>query len=373
MRRKLCFVATIPFAVNAFLRPHLMALSEDSDVTVCTRMSDLDVPLNVPAEVRVISIPIVRRIDLWRDFICLVKLLRIFRQEKFDTVFTITPKAGLLSMAAGLLARVPCRIHCFTGQVWATRQGLARVILKWMDKILCYCATRLLADSSSQRDFLLSEEITSEGKMSVLGNGSIAGVDPSRFHPDELRHQDIRRQLGISSQAICMLYVGRLARERGMVELIAAFDQLAPRYPDLHLLLVGPDEEGFSQQLKEQQRIHLIGYTSAPEHYMMAADIFCLPSYREGFGVVLIEAAAVGLPVVASRIYGITDAVVDGITGLLHPAGDVAALVSQLEILLKDPELRRRLATNGMRRAHESFEVSILTKAMSDFLTEECA
>ena len=370
MKRKLCFVATVPFAVNAFLRPHLVELSKDADVTVCTRISDGDVSLNVPEGVRVISIPIERGIDAWSDLICLLKLLGIFRQGKFDTVFSITPKAGLLSMIAGLLIGVPCRIHCFTGQVWATRRGILRFVLKGLDRLLSYCATRLLADSRSQRDFLLSEGVMSPGKISVLGNGSIAGVDLLRFHPDEVKRCKVRNQLGISPQALCLLYVGRLAKEKGVGDLIAAFGQLASRFPDLQLLLVGPDEEQFSRF--KASGVHWIGYSAEPEKYMMAADIFCLPSYREGFGAVLIEASAVGLPVVASKIYGIIDAVVEGETGLLHPAGDTNALSHQLEKLITDPRLREKFSANGIRRTRETFNVQVLTKAMSHFIAVEC-
>lgn len=365
---KICFVLTIPFTLNAFLRPHLERLSAIYDVTVCVNLSDSEVVPVVPERVRVVPLGIVRQIDVWADLKALVVLVRFFHRERFDLVCSMTPKGGLLAMIAARLAGVPHRVHCFTGQVWATRRGLWRWLLKSMDRVLARCATRALADSRSQRQYLIDEGVTEPGEIEVLANGSMAGVDTGRFRPDGNARSLIRTQLGIGHNACCLLFVGRLNREKGVADLIEAFNRLAPAFRDLHLLLVGPDEEGFDGRLQKSQRIHRVGYTKVVEEYMAAADVFCLPSYREGFGLVLIEAGAVGLPVVASRIYGITDAVVDGGTGLLHEPGDIADLASKLEILIRDASLQRALGDAGRHRAEAMFGEESVKKAFADFL-----
>ena len=204
-------------------------------------------------------------------------------------------------------------------------------------------------------------------KISVLGQGSISGVDTARFHPDPVVRQKIRSELHIAGESPCLLYVGRMKKEKGVSDLLAAFGRLRAEFAALHLLLVGPDEEGLLASATKDG-LHVVGYTNNVEAYMAAADIICLPSYREGFGSVLIEGAACGLPAVASRIYGVTDAVVEDVTGLLHPPGDVASLEDCLRRLLSDQRLRLMLGSNAHRRALDAFEASRVEECFSEFL-----
>ena len=177
-------------------------------------------------------------------------------------------------------------------------------------------------------------------------------MDPARFRRDPAARRAIRRSLAIPARAVTLLFVGRLHRDKGVLDLACAFARLADRRPDIHLLIVGPDEQNLTDAVRalcsrHQGRLHFSGFTGTPELLMAASDILCLPSYREGFGSVIIEAAAVGLPAVASRIYGVTDAVVDGETGLLHDPADVRGMVAQMERLVSDPELRRSLGASA--------------------------
>lgn len=366
--RRLCFVLTSPFALNAFLRPHLERLSAIHDITVYVGADGTQMSPLAPGRVRVVPLAIMREINLWADLKTLFALIRIFRSQRFDLVYSLTPKAGLLTMLASRLAGVPQRVHCFTGQVWATRQGAGRWFLKGLDRLLVACATRVLADSASQRQYLIAEGIVAAAKIEVLANGSMAGVDARRFHPDDEARRRVRSQFGIAEDACCLLYVGRLKRDKGIPDLVEAFDRLRSRFPKLHLLLVGPDEDGLEPLVRSVSQIHLVGYTQAVEEYMAAADVFCLPSHREGFGLVLIEAGAVGLPVVASRIYGISDAVAEGETGLLHLPGNVDDLARTIETLVEDADLRKVLGEAGRRRATGMFDAGIVTAAMAEFV-----
>lgn len=366
--RRIAVVITSAFPLNAFLRPHLKRLLRDFEITVYVNTGDMGVAPDVPPEVRVVHLPLRRNISPFADLAALLRLWRILRRERFDLVFSMNPKSGLLAMATAFLTKVPLRVHCFTGQVWATRRGLGRWLLKGMDRMLAVCATHLLADSASQRQYLIQEGIVAPEKIEVLANGSIAGVEASHFCPDENARRSIRSQLGIEQDACCLLYVGRLKRDKGVFDLIKAFNRLRLRFPSLHLLMVGPDEDGFDSLVRDVPQIHRVGYTQAVEHYMAAADVFCLPSHREGFGLVLIEAGAVGLPVVASRIYGITDAVAEGETGLLHEPGNVDDLVRQIETLIEDPPLGKALGEAGRRRAVGMFGTELVTAAMAEFV-----
>lgn len=368
--RRMAVVITSAFPLNAFLRPHLDCLRHDFEITVYVNTGDMGVVPDVPSGVRVVHLPLRRAISPFADLAVLLRLWRILRQEDFDLVFSMNSKSGLLAMVVAFITRVPRRVHCFTGQVWVTKRGWVRRLLKGMDWLVARCATEVLTDSPSQRDFLVAEGVVRLERIRVLADGSIVGVDLCRFRPSPDRRAEVRRALSISEHVPMLLYVGRLKREKGVVDLLDAFSRLRQLWPELGLLMVGPDDEGLDEQCRRTPGVFRCGYTPAVEDYMAAADIYCLPSYREGFGLVLVEAGAVGLPVVASRIYGITDAVVDGQTGLLHKPGDVSDLASKIEILLTNSELRCRLGENGRKRAANLFSTERLTAALAGLLRD---
>ncbi|TLG77883.1 glycosyltransferase family 4 protein [Methylocystis sp. B8] len=353
---------TSPLVLNAFLLNHLHALVEHFRVTVCVNTEDTPVSHQLDPRVELLHLPIVRPIDLMRDLRALFWLIQLFRSQRYDAVHSVTPKAGLLAMLAGRLCGVRLRTHIFTGQVWATRRGFSRALLRRMDQLIATCATDLLADSVSQARFLEEEGVCPPERVQVFGAGSISGVDLARFSPEPGRRERVRAALGVPLQAPLFLFLGRVQRDKGIAILAEAFAQLAARHVAPHLLLVGPDEDGLSDVIRSSVpgRCHVVGLTSQPEDYIDAADVLCLPSFREGFGSVVIEAAALGRATVASRIYGLTDAVIDGQTGLLFPPGDVAALTQALEQTL-DPALRERMGQQARLRAHADFGMDAVT------------
>lgn len=367
--KSLCISLTSPFVLNAFLLGHIKRLAREMRVVVCINTRESDIPISLPDGVELISVEIRRAISPVHDLAAGLKLWRIYAKHGFAAVFTVTPKGGLLGMAAALAARVPVRVHCFTGQVWANKKGIPRMILKAVDRVIARCATHLLADSPSQRDFLISEGITKADCIRVLGHGSISGVNVEKFRPDSGACEKIRAGLGIDPDAPCLLYAGRMKREKGVLDLLEAFVSLRVDYPGLQMILVGPDEENLLEKF-DIPGIHAVGYSNRVEEYMAAADIFCLPSYREGFGSVLIEAAATGLPSVASRIYGITDAVVDGETGLLHTSGDAGSIRKCLVQILECRSLCGEMGRAGRERAVNEFASGRLENLLADFLSD---
>jgi glycosyltransferase involved in cell wall biosynthesis len=369
-RQRICYVVASPMTVAAFLTGHIRVASKQYDVTVVANGCAPDFFRCAGLSASLVSIPIERRVSPWRDVLSLWSLFRLFRSERFDLVHSVSPKAGLLAMLAAWLARVPCRVHTFTGQVWVTRTGWRRWMLKQVDHVLAALTTNPLVDSPSQRDFLVAEGVSSADKLTVIDKGSICGIDPARFHPDALRRQAARNELAIPDGACVILFVGRLNRDKGVMDLARAFAVLAGRYPDAWLVLVGPDEDAILEsmlRIAPVDRCRHVSFASAPEHFMAAADILCLPSYREGFGMVVIEAAAAGLPAVASRIYGITDAVADGETGILHAPGDVPGLSDALERLVSDPPLRRAMGEAARARALRDFSEASITGGLMAF------
>ena len=368
--KRICFVTTSPLIVNFFLVPHLLHLSRSYAVTLVVNTSE-NVPLLPLPGVEVVSLGIRRSWSPLADLRALVSLVGLFSKRRFDLVHSFSPKAGLLAMIASRLSGVPRRLHTFTGQVWVTMRGPARVLLKDADKCIGRCATHVLADSPSQRDFVVAQGVVARDHCRVLGAGSITGVDTRRFRRDVEMRSAVRAELAIPQDALVVLFLGRIKKEKGVPELARAFAGIADRQDRAHLLLVGPDEENLSPAIAEEcsahrDRIHMRGYTVAPERYVAAADILALPSHREGFGSVIIEAAAAGVPAVASRIYGITDALVDGETGLLHDPGDANGLARQLERLLADSDLRQKLGSQAQERTLREFRQDRLVQLLAD-------
>ena len=368
----IAIVAASEITVKAFLRNHIAALAQRYPVCVIVNTSDtrfLD-KLEIAAEL--IAAPIARPIAPVADLRAMAQLTRLFRQRHFDLVHSVTPKAGLIATLAGRMAGVPRRLHTFTGQVWATRRGPMRSLLKSADQLIANSATHVLVDSFSQRDFLVAQGIVDAGKASVLGRGSISGVDANRFRPDAAKCHQVRVELGIPETATVFLYLGRLKRDKGVLDLARAFALCSAQDAQARLLLVGPDEDGLEAQIRElagasADRVHRVQYTDRPQEYFAAADVFCLPSYREGFGTTIIEAAAAGVPAIGSRIYGITDAIVEGETGLLFGAGSVQQLAQSMRTLGGDETLRARMGEKARERTVRDFSSAVVTAALLEY------
>ncbi len=364
---------TAEFVVTAFLLNHLRALAGLYDITVIVNTRNPNFLAEQGIKATVIPIAIPRDIDLFHDFGALFKLIKIFNQQDFAAVHSVTPKAGLLAMLAAYIVRIPLRVHTFTGQVWATKYGFKRSLLKRFDCLIAFLTTHNIVDSPSQRQFLINEKVMTSAKSIVFAKGSISGVDVTRFKPNVLARENIRKQLNIAGDAIIFLFLGRLTRDKGVLDLALAFSYL--QNGGAHLLFVGPDEQNMRTEIMQITRlygdsVHFVEHTNVPESYMAAADVLCLPSYREGFGSVVIEAAAVGVPAISSRIYGINDAVVEGETGLMHAPHDVHAIKICMENIMNNPTLGLKLGEQARMRAIRDFDSNLITQEWLNFYRE---
>jgi len=368
----ICIVVAAPITLKAFLIGHISALAERANITLVADFAPEDDDFPWPGNVSRIRLPIQRKIAPFSDGANLLSLVRLFRRHPFDIVQSVTPKAGLLTMAAAWLTKCPRRIHWFTGQVWVTRAGLMRAVLKSADRLIARLATQVLIDSASQREFLIAQGIVAAPKSTVLAHGSICGVDTARFRPDPAARERVRHSHGIPPSAVVFLYLGRINRDKGLPDLAHAFAEVGAEHPDAHLLLVGPDEGNLRADLASAAaacagKLHSVGLTDRPQEYFAAADVFCLPSYREGFGTTIIEAAAAGLPAVGSRIYGVSDAIVEGETGLLFEAGDVRQLAQCMRTLAGDASARTRMGQRARERAVRDFSSTVMTAALLEY------
>lgn len=364
---RVALVVTSTLTVRWFLLEHIRTLARSFAVTLIVNNDAPELAALLPC--RIVSLRLERDIAPLADLLALLGLFRLFRRQHFDLVHSITPKAGLLAMLAAWFARVPRRLHTFQGEVWVTRRGAMRWLLKNLDRLVARLATDLLVVSGSERKFLIAAGVIPAAKSRVLNHGSISGVDCERFKPDSGARAALRAEFGIPADAPVFLFVGRLKRDKGVLDLARAYAARAREDAACRLLIVGPDEDGLLPEIEQicaacRSRLRVAGLSAVPERYMAASDVLCLPSYREGFPVTIIEAAAAGLPTIGSRIYGISDAIVEGETGLLFDAGDVQQLALCMRILGGDTSLRRRMARSARERALRDFPQEHLTAAL---------
>lgn len=370
-KKSICFVVSSALTARAFLRNHINNLSSTYRVHLVGNFSESDrTELDKLLLEEYKCITIVRQISLWHDIRSVLQLYRYLKKHKFDIVHSVTPKAGLIAALAAKLAGIRHRIHIFTGQVWLTRNGIMRSILRGCDKLINCFSTHILVDSVGQLNFLISEKIITPSKSSVLGNGSINGVDIDRFSPDSLSRGNVREELKIEEKMLVFLFLGRLNRDKGIMDLVVAFKCVQKDYPGVFLLIVGIDEENLRDKIilqLPQNTYAFIGETSQPHLYYQAADIFCLPSYREGFGTSVIEASASGLPVICSNIYGLETTIVENETGLKHKAGDVVSLQNCMVKMISDAQFRIQAGENGRKHTARFFQDRIVMDAWKKF------
>jgi len=315
-----------------------------------------------------------RRITPLVDLGALQQIVRVMRRVRPTIVDAHTPKGGLLAMIAAALCRVPVRIYHQHGLPFMTATGLKRLILRRTERTACWLAHQVICVSDSVRAVAIAEGLCSKQKIKVLGHGSIDGIDANgKFNPARLSaesQQRVRVPYEIPGSAPVMGFVGRIVRDKGLIELARSWRALREEYPTLHLLLAGPFESqdpippDVVAMLRTDPRIHLAGMVRDMPRLYRALDLLVLPTYREGFPASLLEASAMELPVIATRIPGCVDAVRNGETGLLVPVRDAEALTAAVRVYLNDPILRKQHGTNGRQRALSDFDPEELRKTL---------
>ena len=305
-----------------------------------------------------------RNISLFYDLCSFFRILRLLRRIKPDLLQGSTPKAAFLFLVAGWMIGLKSRIFFMRGVRSSGLTGAKGKIIKQMERISCGVAHRVLCTSPSVRDEIVHSGICPAHKAFVLANGTGNGIDTGYFSPSRitnLKKNILYDQLNIPSDVRVLLFVGRIVKDKGIVELAYAWSILRGHYRDIILIIVGKEEiedpvpNKIIKTLKTDSRIHFIGETHDVSPYYGIADIFVLPTYREGIPIALLEASAMTLPVVATRVTGCIDAVIDGETGKLVPVKNFKAFASAIAGYLENDEMRKMHGENGRRMVIEKF------------------
>jgi glycosyltransferase involved in cell wall biosynthesis len=365
-------LTTVPFSL-AYLAGHLRSqVQAGYDVHVISSPGpELELfAASSGAHVHAVEIP--RPIDPVNDVRALSRVLLALRRLHPDVVHAHTPKAGLLGMIAARALGVPVRIYHCHGLPFETARGAKRLVLYAAERTACSLASRVLTVSASLREVIIRARLCAPSRIDVPVKGSIGGVDAAtRFRPAApAARRAARCALGVPEDARVIGFVGRLVRDKGIVELVQAWRALSARMADLHWVVVGPFEENDAvpeavvAAMRSDPRIHLVGVDWDTPRLFAAMDVVALPSYREGFPVVALEAAAMGLPIVASRATGCVDAVEDGVTGTLVTVGSPGELESALARYLDDPALRQAHGEAARARAVREYDPERLHAAV---------
>lgn len=348
--KKFFITTTIPTTLN-FFKGNLRYLSEWFEV--CAISSNLEELQQIGERegVRTHCIPMARPIALLRDAVCLFKFIFFFLKERPYVVHGNTPKASMLSMVAAWVTRVPVRIYMCHGLRYQGTQGKMRKLLMWMEKLTCACATEVICVSNGVRDTFAADGICGLKKSVVLGAGSATGLDVEYFNPDAVERNIMRTELGQTQDDFVFVFVGRIVTDKGINELVSAFDRLSEEYPQAHLVLIGNEEleqnpitSDSRSIIHSNKRIHAIGRRTDVRPYLKDADAFVFPSYREGFGMVLIEANSMGIPAISSDIIGCNEIIIEGENGVLIPSRNKEALYIKMREWLEHPEEVKRMS-----------------------------
>lgn len=376
IKPKLVRVSTVALSTKMFCMNLIESISSRYDVVIVSSPGE-ELDELEQAGWRVCRVGMHRRISLLADIVSLIKLYRLFRQERPDIVHSMTPKAGLLSMIAAKVARVPIRLHTFTGLLFPTATGIKKTILKSTDFITCFCATNLQAEGKGVRSDLLKAGVCRK-PVDVLGYGNLRGIDLDYYRKtDTLVHNGWEecKRIGISYDTKIILFVGRIVKDKGIIELVDAFQRFSAKCNDWALLMVGkeePEEDPLPAVLKS--RIHLCPnifcthrWVDDVRPFYAVARMLVLPSYREGFPNVVLEGGAMSLPSIVTDVNGSREIIRDGFNGLVVPPHDTLTLSHAMRVLSLDKFMRKEMGEKARRLVAERYEIGYVTKCNADY------
>ncbi len=373
---KIVRTSTVPGSLNNFCRNLLHELQESEGYSVVAVSSPGDALSEIASRegVKVYPVPMERHIAPVKDLISLWKLIKVFRKERPDMVHSITPKAGLLSMMAAWVCRVPVRLHTFTGLVFPTSTGFKQKLLIFTDRLTCSCATHIMPEGEGVKNDLINYQITSK-PLKVLGYGNIRGIDLKYF--DRTAEVEKETEKIRKTDITTFIFIGRLVRDKGINELVGAFAKLNKEHTKTRLLLVGRREDKLDplegqtlQEIENNPAIITTGEQKDVRPWLAASDIFVFPSYREGFPNVVIEAGAMGLPAIVTDINGSREIIIEGENGIIIPARDSEHLYTAMKQLMASPKQTRQMANNARTMIESRFEQTFVRKCLKKYYKE---
>ena len=369
--KKVIRTSTIPLSLDILLKGQLRFLNQYYEIIAVSGEGQHLRNVEQREGVHVFPVAMQRNVSPVRDLVSLWMLYRFFRREKPDFVHSITPKAGLLSMAAAFFAGVPLRLHTFTGLIFPYREGISKKVLILTDSLLCFFATHIYPEGIGVRNDLINYKITHKN-LKVIANGNINGIDPDYFNPSLFTHDQrllLREKSGIGAGDFVFVFVGRITGDKGITELVKAFLQFAAETGRVKLLLVGPQEPDLDplpdeiiREIISNKNIISTGFQDDVRPWLAVADVMVFPSYREGFPNVVMQAGAMGLPCIVTNINGSNEIIINGENGIIIPLKDTQATYSAMKRIADDTELFSKLRQNSRQMIISRYDQQMVWK-----------
>lgn len=377
MKPKVIRISTVPLSLHLLLQGQLRMLEEAYEVVAVSSPGQELEKVGEREGVRTLAVPMQRHIAPLKDCVALVKLVLLFHKEKPLIVHSLTPKAGLLAMMAAWICRIPIRMHTFTGLVFPSATGWKRHLLIATDRLTCACATYINPEGRGVKRDLERFGVTNQ-QLHLIGNGNINGIDLSYFDRTPAVMAKAESYRKPTDFVFC--FVGRLVRDKGINELVAAFVRLQREFTNCRLWLVGdfdanldpvaPETEAY---IHKHPAIMFVGWQDDIRPFLVASDAFVFPSYREGFPNVVLQAGAMGLPCIVTDINGCNEIIENGNNGVIIPSRDSECLYQAMREFVSSPASVRKLAAAARPRIVRKYDRQMLWKALRDVYQEQIA
>lgn len=373
-KQKLIRITTIPISLEKLLENQLRFMKQYYDVTaISADLTNLE-RVGKLQEVPVYAIEMTRKITPWQDLKATWRLFRFFKKEKPFIIHTHTPKAGTVGMLAAKLAGVPHRLHTVAGLPLLEATGKKRKLLNFVEKITYACATKVYPNSYGLKGIIIKEQFCDQEKLKVIGNGSSNGINTSYFDPELFTDNDIQSlkiNLGITPEEFVFIYVGRLVGDKGINELIQAFQKLAAESNRVKLLLVGPFESDLDpltpetiHEIATNDNIISVGFQKDVRRYFAISDCLIFPSYREGFPNVVMQAGAMALPSIVTNINGCNEIIIDGANGIIIPVKNSKAIYEAANKMVMENHFREKLQQNARQMIVSRYEQQVVWESI---------
>ncbi len=358
-KKKLILISSTIDFPETFLYKIVSKLNSNFETHLLTNINKNKIN-NLKNIIKISHIPFSRKINIFNDFLCLILFcFKFLLLGKEKNIISMTPKGALYGTLSKLLSPKSKRVHIFTGQVWSNYKGIKRLFFINIDKLTIKFSDTVFFDSRSQINYLRNNNFKI-CNAKLISQGSIKGVDTNIFKYNFSNKIKYKKLFKLKKNSSVLMYIGRLNYDKGITDLIDVFRQLKKANKNLYLFLIGKDEMNISDKIngldyQTFSSIHLLNYRDDIYNYLNFADILCLPSKREGFGSVVIEASSIGIPVIGGNIYGTRDCLINNFNGLRYKLHSKLDFKIKLNKLLIDKNFRQRLGINGRNFVSKKF------------------
>lgn len=375
-KKKLIRITTVPLSLDKILDGQLKFMNNHYEVIAISSEKEYLIRCATNEGVRYKHIEMTRKITPLKDFISLIKLILFLNKEKPFIVHSHTPKAGIIAMLASRITNIPIRLHTVGGLPLMEEKGSKMKLLKIIEKLTYSFSTKVFINSNGLYNYIIDNNFASKNKLKVIGNGSSNGVDVDYFSPEkisEIEKTALKLSLGILEDDFTFIFVGRIVTDKGINELVEAFDSVCSTYKTIKLLLVGEQESNLDplnektlNLIRDNNKIIETGFQKDIRPYLAISNVLVFPSYREGFPNVIMQAGAMGLPVIASNINGCNEIIVEGKNGMLIPLKDKYSIEKALIQIIDDKSFYLNLKSNTRSMIITRFDRTIICGKILD-------